>query len=372
MIYTLELKKRIIKKYQKGESVSNLSKYYSIPKTSIYNWIDKHTDKSIQELTTSKRQIYDYQRKIEKLDRENQIQQYIIANLDIAKRNKIDLVYLLEEKQYPIKAICRVLNLNTSAFYHDKNRKPVVYLVDEEDDQFKPLILSIFKDSDGRFGGRKIRILLKKDNYIISHGRVVRLMKEMNLKPNQPDENYNNYHKRKYSYKPNIMSKSEYYPEVNKIWVSDITYIRVRKEHYYLIVIIDLYSRKVVGHRLAKTLEASELIELMKKTYKSRSKPKELIFHSDQGQQYTAKSFKKLLKENKITQSFSKKGCSYDNSVAESFFASLKKEEIYRHIYNSFEEVEKAIDEYIVFFNTLRPHASLKYKTPEEYEKNSK
>ena len=73
----------------KGESVSNLSKYYSIPKTSIYNWIDKHSDKSIQELTTSKRQIYDYQRMIEKLNRENQIQQYIIANLDIAKKTRL-------------------------------------------------------------------------------------------------------------------------------------------------------------------------------------------------------------------------------------------------------------------------------------------
>ena len=104
--------------------------------------LTKQKDKSFQELSISKRQIYDYQRKIEKIDRENQIQQYIISNLDIAKRNKIDLVYLLEEKQYPIKAICRILNLNTSTFYHDKNRKPAVYLVDEEDDQFKPLIQS--------------------------------------------------------------------------------------------------------------------------------------------------------------------------------------------------------------------------------------
>lgn len=372
MIYTLEFKKRIITKFQEGESVSNLSKYHSIPRTSIYNWINILQKKSFHELSISKRQLYEYQRKIEKLDRENQIQQYIISNLNIPKRNKIDLVCLLEEKQYPIKAICRILSLNTSAFYHDKNRKPEVYQIDEEDEQFKPLIQCIFNNSDGRFGSRKIRILLKKDNYVISHARVVRLMKEMNLKPNQPDENYNNYHKRKYSYKPNIISKSEHYPEINKIWVSDITYIRARKEHYYLIIIIDLYSRKVIGHRLAKTLEASELINIMKKTYKLRNKPKDLIFHSDQGQQYTSKSFKRLLKENEITQSFSKKGCPYDNSVAESFFASLKKEEIYRHIYNSFEELEKAIDEYVVFFNTQRPHASLKYNTPEEYENMSK
>ncbi|WP_312032604.1 IS3 family transposase [Hujiaoplasma nucleasis] len=153
------------------------------------------------------------------------------------------------------------------------------------------------------------------------------------------------------------MSKSDHYPEVNKIWVSDITYIRVRKEHYYLTVIIDLYSRKVIVHSLAKTLEASELINLMKKTYYIRNNPKKLIFHSDQGQQYTSKSFKSLLKENEITQSFSKKGCPYDNLVVESFFASLKKEEIHRHIYNNFEELEKVIDEYVVFFNTQHSRA---------------
>ncbi|MFH5880852.1 IS3 family transposase [Liberiplasma polymorphum] len=368
MSYTIEFKNIIIKNYMNGKSVSELSKYYNVPRSSIYNWIDKHTDKSLKEFSISKCKISEYQRTIDKLDKENKIQQYVISTLDITKRNKIDLVYLLDEKQFPIKAICRILNINPAAFYHDKNRKPETYRVDEEDHHYKPLIQSIFKDSGGRFGGRKIRVLLKKGDYIISHARVVRLMKEMNLIPNQPDENYNNYHKRKYAYKPNIMSKSEYYPEVNKIWVSDITYIRVRKEHYYLIVIIDLYSRKVIGHKLAKTLEASELIDLMKKTYRSRNKPKELIFHSDQGQQYTAILFKRLLTDNEITQSFSKKGCPYDNSVAESFFASLKKEEIYRHIYNSFEELEKAIDEYIIFFNTLRPHASLKYVTPNEFE----
>ncbi len=111
----------------------------------------------------------------------------------------------------------------------------------------------------------------------------------------------------------------------------------------------------------------------MSDTFINRGKPDNLIFHSDQGLQYTSKSFKNLLKENNIQQSFSKKGCPYDNSVAESFFASLKKEEIYRHIYNSFEHLKDAIDEYIIFYNEKRPHhASLKYKTPVEFEKTAK
>jgi len=372
MIYTFELKKTVIEKYKLGESIIKLSKDYGIPRSSIYHWVEMLIDKPFQVLSISKKKINDNQIKLEKLDRENRIQQYIISYLELSKETKIGLIYLLAEKQFPIKTICRILEIETSTFYHDKNRKPEVYQIDEQDDRFKPLIMSIFNDSDGRFGGRKIRIQLIKDGHIISHLRVVRLMKEMGLKPNQPDENYNNYHKRKYAYKPNIISKSEHYPEINKIWVSDITYIRVRKEHYYLIVIIDLYSRKVIGYRLTKTLEAFELVELMKKTYLRRNSPKELIFHSDQGLQYSAKSFKNLLKENNITQSFSKKGYPYDNSVAESFFASLKKEEIYRHIYNSFEHLLNCIDEYVIFFNEKRPHASLKYSTPDEFENTSK
>jgi putative transposase len=366
--YASELKIELIERYKSGETITNLSKEYNIPRTSIYHWIDMLVEKPAKELSLTKRNVYDTQFKLERLELINDIQHFVISSLGIPKERKIELVYLLVERHYPIKTICRILGIETSTFYHDKNRKPEVYLIDEEDDQFKPLIQSIFTESDGRFGGRKIRIQLVKAGHIISHQRVLRLMKEMDLKPNQPDDDYNNYHKRKYAYKPNIISKSEYYPEVNKIWVSDITYIRVRKEHYYLIVIIDLYSRKVIGHQLAKTLGTSELVEIMKETYLIRSQPKDLIFHSDQGLQYTARAFKAFFRQNNIIQSFSKKGCPYDNSVAESFFASLKKEEVYRHIYNSYDHLKNCIDEYVIFYNEKRPHASLRYSTPDDFE----
>lgn len=368
MKYTTELKIEIVNQYKVGKSITKLSNEFKIPRTTIYHWVDMEVEKPINEFSLTRRDVYESQFKLERLELINKIQHFVITHLDISKEKKLELAHLLAEKQFPIKTICRILGMQTSTFYHDKNRKPEVYLIDEADDAFKPLIQSIFDESDGRFGGRKIRIQLVKDGHIISHQRVLRLMKEMDLKPNQPDENYNNYHKRKYAYKPNIISKSEYYSEINKIWVSDITYIRVRKEHYYLTVIIDLYSRKVIGHKLAKTLEASELIDLIKATYQTRNQPKELIFHSDQGKQYTAKAFKSYLKQNKITQSFSKKGCPYDNSVAESFFASIKKEEIYRHIYNSYDHLRICIDEYVIFYNEKRPHASLKYTTPSEHE----
>jgi putative transposase len=211
---------------------------------------------------------------------------------------------------------------------------------------------------------------MMKEGRQISERRVKRLMDEMDLVPNKPDDDYNNYHKRKYSYKPNIISKSKHYLYPNKIWVSELTYIKVQREHNYLFVIIDLSSSKVIGHKFSKSLEASELVALMDTTYKARNNPKNFIFNCDQGLQYTSLLFKRYLRKNDITQSFSKKACPYDNSVAESFFASLKKEEIYRHIYISFEELEDAIDKYIVFFNTVRPHGSLGHLTPDEFDKD--
>jgi transposase InsO family protein len=294
----------------------------------------------------------------------------ILSSLELSISEKLDYAKQLHEKGYSVHMVCRLLDINRSTFYHDKFRKPEVTLIEENDHEFKPVINELFEFTEGRLGARKIRTLMMKEDYKISERRVKRLMDEMGLVPNKPDEDYNNYHKRKYAYKPNIISKSEHYPFPNKIWVSDLTYIRVQRKHYYLFVIIDLYSRKVIGHRLSKSLETIELVDLMESTYSSRNKPKNLIFHSDQGLQYTSLLFKNYLKNNDITQSFSRKGCPYDNSVAESFFASLKKEEIYRHIYQSFEELENAIDKYIGFYNTVRPHGSLSHSTPEEFDED--
>ncbi|MFK5883285.1 MAG: IS3 family transposase [Candidatus Izemoplasma sp.] len=368
MNYTLELKMDIVEKYAQGESVTKISREFSIPRNSIYYWIENLKKKDIKEHLMSKRKLRDDQVKLDRVIRENDIMRYIIFDLNIKKKIKIELAHALNNLEYPIKTICRVLDIHTSTFYHDKKRKPKVTIIDLEDTKFRPLIKRIFEESDGRFGSRKIRRILMRDDNIISTKRVIRLMREMDLVSNLPDDNYNNYHKRNHSYKPNIISKSEHYPEPNKIWVCDITYIKVRNLHYYLFVIIDLYSRRVVGYVLSKTLEACVIVRLMNLTLTERGSPTKLIFHSDQGLQYTARVFTEFLGDNNVAQSFSKKGCPYDNSVAESFFASLKKEEIYRHIYNSYEHLLKAIDKYMVFYNTHRPHASLKYKTPIEFE----
>lgn len=370
MIYTLEFKKSIVEKYQQQISVTKISREYEIPRSSIYNWINVYSEKPIEEINVSKKKYNSLISKMNRFKDEHKIMKKVLESLELSMSERLDYAKQLHKNGYSVHMVCRLLDINRSTFYHDRFRKPEVTLIDEDDQEFKPVISRMFNLTEGRLGARKIRTLMMKDGYQISERRVKRLMDEMDLVPNKPDDDYNNYHKRKYAYKPNIISKSEHYPYPNKIWVSDLTYIRVQREHFYLFVIIDLYSRKVIGHKLSKSLEATELVELLESTYTSRNKPNDLIFHIDQGLQYTSLLFKDYLGKNDITQSFSKKGCPYDNSVAESFFASLKKEEIYRHIYKSFEELENAIDNYIVFYNTVRPHGSLGHSTPEEFDED--
>jgi len=197
-------------------------------------------------------------------------------------------------------------------------------------------------------------------------------MKEMGLVVNQKSSNYNDSHKRKYFSKPNIISKLDSTIEINMIWISDITYIKVNSVHYYLYVIIDIYSRFIIDYTLSKTMESINIVRLFKKAFILRNKPTNLIFHSDQGRQYKSYMFKNCLAEHNVSQPFSKTGCPYDNAICESTFASLKKEEIYRFIYKDFSELKNAIDEYVHFFNYRRPHASLNYKTPSEFENTAK
>ena len=153
----------------------------------------------------------------------------------------------------------------------------------------------------------------------------------------------------------------------NLVWVSDITYIKAGGKWYYLCVIIDLFSRKVIAWDLSAHPNANLVISTFQKAYQSRNAPYGLMFHSDRGSQYTALAFKKLLDSLNIVQSFSKKGYPFDNAVAESFFKYLKKEETDRRIYSSLADLRIALFEYIDgYYNSRRPHGSLGYLTPNE------
>lgn len=154
----------------------------------------------------------------------------------------------------------------------------------------------------------------------------------------------------------------------NRIWVSDVTCFKINQNYLYICVILDLFSRKVVAHRVSPKNSTYLITSTFRQAFQRRNAPQSLVFHSDQGAQYTSKAFRKLLRMNKVVQSFSRSRQPHDNAVMESFFASMKREEIYRTQYGSERQFVKSVDDYVEFYNIQRPHSTLNYKTPAQFE----
>ena len=156
----------------------------------------------------------------------------------------------------------------------------------------------------------------------------------------------------------------------NMIWVSDITYVHVEDILCAIGVIIDLYARKVIAFDVAETADSAFIQRMFDSAFEMRGKPAGLIFHSDQGSQYTAFEFRKHLRELGVKSSFSNPGTPLDNAVAESFFASMKREELSHKYYYDLEALRQDVADYIDFFNNMRPHQKLGMLTPSAAEAN--
>lgn len=166
----------------------------------------------------------------------------------------------------------------------------------------------------------------------------------------------------------NIVKRNFYAERPNQIWVSDVTYYRFKEKQYFICVILDLYARRVIGYKVGYSNNTHLVKETFKMAYESRKPAPGLIFHTDQGANYKSRAFADYLGVREVTQSFSKPGVPYDNSVMETFFASMKQEELYRYKYRSEREFRAAVDRYIDFYNTQRSHKTLHYKTPRAKE----
>ena len=222
-------------------------------------------------------------------------------------------------------------------------------------------------------GANKIKICLKRDYRInISTGRVYRLMRKMNLpkmstvKPFKPKSKSGSDGECK-----NILSQNFNQSAPNKVWVCDFTYIKAAGRFFYLCVILDLFSRKVIAYKLSNKIDTKLAIDTVNSAVAARGKSSGIIFHTDRGSQFTSAQFRKHMDILNMIQSFSAKGHPYDNAVIECFFKYLKKEEINRKSYASFPDLELSLFEYINgFYNSVRPHSHNNGLTPNQTEIN--
>ena len=273
------------------------------------------------------------------------------------------------ESDFSVHLLCKALGVLKSTYYHRKLRSPVKKQHEIQDEIMRPLIKQVFDESAERFGRNKIRSVLQQKGYTISRERVSRLMKEMNLVCKQMRPRFIVMGSRKDKDSPDKVQRNFETEAPNLVWVSDISFVYVKKDLYSIVVIIDLYARMVVACDVTKNVRASFIIGLFDSAFEKRQHPRGLMFHSDQGVQYTSNSFRKHLRDLGVKQSFSNPGTPWDNAVAEAFFACMKREEISHKYYNSLEKLKRDVADYVDFYNNRRPHEKLGMLTPCEVER---
>ncbi|WP_146661261.1 IS3 family transposase [Enhygromyxa salina] len=275
-----------------------------------------------------------------------------------------------EKANFPIKLMCRVLEVSRSGYYASLTRAPSNRA--KENELLNQQITEIFDESRGTYGSPRVTEELEAQGFAVDRKRVARQMAKLglsaDLKPKfrKADAEPTN------PAAPNVLERRFDVDEPDRVWVSDITYVWTIAGWVYLAVVIDLFSRRVVGWASADHMRADLVLDALSAALGSREPSQQgLLFHSDQGSQYKATRVRETLDDAGITCSMSRRGNCWDNAVAEAFFATLKREYVYRKIFLTHEDAMTSIAEWIeVFYNGQRRHSTIGYCSPVEYERD--
>jgi len=268
-----------------------------------------------------------------------------------------------------VKKMCQALRVSRSGYYDWRNR------AQSQRDRSNQLLLEqierVYRESRGTYGSPRITAELRANGDTCNKKRVARLMRLNSIAAKTKrrfkvttDSGHN---------KPvaaNLVNRRFEAEKPNRLWSSDITYIWTNEGWLYLSVVLDVYSRRIVGWSMTRRLTKELVLEAVNQALRYRDPGLDMIFHSDQGSQYASDEFRKLLDNHDIKASMSGKGNCYDNAITETFFHTLKTELVYFERYQTREEARLSIFEYIeVFYNRKRRHSAIGYKTPVDFEK---
>jgi putative transposase len=260
------------------------------------------------------------------------------------------------------------MKVSRSGYYEWLNNPEVAKR--NHDEELIKNITSIFKEGRSTYGTRRIKKKLALQGKTISRCRIARLMNEAGLlckTKRKFKSTTDSKHTKLIS--PNLLGRQFNVTAANRYWVGDITYIPTQEGWLYLAVVIDLYSRQVVGWSMSNRMKAELVNKALLMAIWRRKPAKGLIWHTDRGSQYASDSHRRILSDHRIIQSMSRKGDCWDNAVAESFFHTIKTELIHPCQYKNREEAKQAIFDYIeVFYNRVRIHSANDYLSPVDYE----
>lgn len=263
--------------------------------------------------------------------------------------------------------MCQMTGLNRAGYYRWRGPRHGIPVEMELRDEVQKIALEW-----PAYGYRRITAELRRNGFEINHKRVLRLMRADNLLC---------VRRRAFVLTTDSRHGLPVYPNlarelapatVNQLWVADITYIRLRNEFVYLAVILDAFSRKVVGWALGRTLDAELPIAALRMALRARQPAPGLVHHSDRGVQYASHAYTDLLHGHGVRISMSRKGNPYDNAFCESFMKTLKHEEVYRNEYRDLEDAAACISDFLErVYNRHRLHSALGYRPPDEFERHA-
>ncbi len=278
---------------------------------------------------------------------------------------KYRAVAALQKEAIGVGAACRALGVSRSGYYAHRRAQPSAAKLRQE-----VHVRAAFGASGQSYGSRRVMHALRAQGERIGRYRVRTLMRSAGLRPRwRPKFIATTHSRHDLPVAPNVLQRQFDVSQPDRAWVSDITYIRTGAGWLYLAVVLDLYSRRVVGWSMAPSMPAALVVSALEMALQQRRPAPGLVLHSDRGSQYASAEYQAVLARHSIVCSMSRKGDCWDNAVAERFFLNLKMERVWRRRYANHDEARCDIAQYIVgFYNPVRLHSTLGYLSPCAYE----
>lgn len=359
----------LYEKHLSGFTLTELCEISGVTDKSLSEWFKQFDAQYAQASTEDLKTIRRRNAELRSTIKQRQVESLLLRDWGISEVPEIVRITCAQRMlgRYGLNQICRTLKIRKSNLYYHTFRRPDFTVYERRDLELRPAIQKICETSHKRIGAERIRQQLIEQGFIVCKKKVLKLLREIDPRytPLEKKNGSSFTWNRKCT---NLLNRKFSPPRPNMAWLGDITDIKTDVGTCCLCVILDLFSRRIVAARLDTQKNADLVCRTFQDAFAARGAPKDLLFHSDQGGQYTGCQFRNLLHSNGVTQSFSAPGVPYDNAPMESFFASLKVEEIHRYRYHGISDLAASLKEYLVFYNHKRPHSSISNQTPVQAE----
>nr|WP_116583694.1 IS3-like element ISEc31 family transposase [Escherichia coli] len=355
----------------KGYSYRQASEAMNVGSTTLESWVRQLRRErqgiapSATPITPDQQRIRELEKQVRRLEEQNTIFKKGYRALDVRLAERFTIVARLSDS-HSVVSLCSALEIHRSSYRYWRKRRDTV---NPARVRLCSEIRRAWNQSRGSAGARTLAEMLTQNGVPMSRYRAGRLMKYLNLSSCQPGKHQYKNARQEHTCLPNLLERQFAVPEPDRVWCGDITYIWAGNRWCYLAVVMDLFARRVIGWSLSANADPALISSALRMAYEVRGQPRDVMFHSDQGSQYTGLKYQQLLWRYRIKQSVSRRGNCWDNSPMERFFRSLKTEWVPTDGYTGKDVARQQISSYILnYYNSVRPHHYNGGLTPEESE----